>query len=254
MGLLVTSRLLKVGQFINGTLFGRRNLLLTNCLLSTALGSLGDAIQQHYDIITNKINEDKKDLPISTMPPCSPSSSLALSSSLSSSSSSSSGDEKFNFTRNLHMSAAGFTTGLVTHVWYILLDRYLGTKKCLKLVTVKVLLDQIMFSPVNLAVYFGTVAICEQSTFRKFKDELIEKGMENIYLWEWAIWPPAQYINFYILPLRYRILFDNIISLGFDIYSPYVKYKTELRKEKQISNPNDQSSEFPVMVKLNLTE
>lgn len=66
------------------------------------------------------------------------------------------------------------------------------------------------------------------------KEELFEKGLQNIYLAEWFIWPPAQVINFYCLPLRYRILFDNFVSLGFDIYSPYVKYKTELKKEREL--------------------
>uniref|UniRef100_T1KMV7 Mpv17-like protein 2 n=1 Tax=Tetranychus urticae TaxID=32264 RepID=T1KMV7_TETUR len=110
MGFLVADRLLQLGKFINGTLFGRKNLMLTNCLLSTGLGSLGDGIQQYYDILTNQIKDEKK---LST------------------------GDHKFNFIRNLHMSAAGFTTGLLTHSWYIFLDRYLGTKRCLKLITTK---------------------------------------------------------------------------------------------------------------------
>ena len=87
-----------------------------------------------------------------------------------------------------------------------------------------------MFYPF-IIVYFTTVGICEQSHWRHVKNELVEKGMENIYVAEWLIWPPMQLINFALLPLRYRILFDNVISLGFDIYSPYVKYKTELKCE-----------------------
>lgn len=83
-------------------------------------------------------------------------------------------------------------------------------------------------------MYFATLAICERSDWRKFKAELCEKGFENIYIAEWFIWPPAQLINFALVPLRYRILFDNIISLGFDIYSPYVKYKTTLQEERRL--------------------
>lgn len=70
--------------------------------------------------------------------------------------------------------------------------------------------------------------------------------MENIYVVEWLIWPPMQLINFALLPLRYRILFDNVVSLGFDIYSPYVKYKTELScetKEKDLKSSGDAKGE-----------
>ena len=91
------------------------------------------------------------------------------------------------------------------------------------------LVDQIVFSPVNLACYFLTIGLLERSSFKYIFDEFNQKGMQNIYLVEWSIWPLAQWINFYLLPVQYRILFDNVISLFFDVYSPYVKYKTELK-------------------------
>ncbi|RWS11622.1 mpv17-like protein 2 [Dinothrombium tinctorium] len=165
------------------------------------MGAAGDCIQQEFSILSDKM-EGKA-------------------------------NEGYVWLRTAHMSAAGLTTGVVTHYWYIYLDKWLGSKRCLRTITKKVLLDQILFSPVNISVYFITLGICERSNISKIKDELIEKGFENIYVAEWLIWPPSQFINFYVIPLKYRILFDNIISLGFDIYSPYVKYKTQLRKEKQ---------------------
>jgi protein Mpv17 len=205
----VGNNFLRVGKFVNGVMFGKGNLLLTNSLISTGMGALGDFIQQHYDIATESAM-CKKSEGVKTKEPV-----------------------KYDWIRTGHMSAAGFTTGLVTHYWYILLDKKLGNVRRLGLVTKKVLLDQIFFSPVNLAVYFSTVGVCERSSIKRVFQEIKEKGMENIYVVEWMIWPPAQYFNFLVLPLRYRILFDNVISLGFDIYSPYVKYKTELKSEKE---------------------
>lgn len=94
------------------------------------------------------------------------------------------------------------------------------------------------FSP----AYFTTLGICERSGWRQVKEELMEKGFENIYVAEWIIWPPLQLINFALLPLRYRILFDNVVSLGFDIYCPYVKYKTALKSEKDNNNNNNNTT------------
>lgn len=206
MSSLIVSR---IGHFIHSRLFGRSNLLLTNSLISALMGTVGDAIQQNYDILT----EEKKP----------------------------GFDHKFNLQRSAHMTAAGFTTGLVSHYWYIYLDKFLGTRKSLYLITKKVLLDQIVFSPVNLLVYFSTLGLCERSGISRVKEELFEKGFEQIYVVEWIVWPPMQFFNFYVLPLRYRILFDNIISLGFDIYSPYVKYKTKLKSELQTDGTADTS-------------
>jgi len=206
------SRISRVGHFVHSRLFGRSNLLLTNSLISALMGTVGDAIQQQYDLLT-----DGK-----------------------------SSDNGFKWQRSAHMTCAGFTTGLVSHYWYIYLDRFLGTKRTLYVITKKVLLDQIVFSPVNLLVYFSTLGVCERSGALRVKEELVEKGFEQIYVVEWIVWPPMQFFNFYVLPLRYRILFDNIVSLGFDIYSPYVKYKTKLKSElnascHQISDTTGQS-------------
>lgn len=214
---VLPQQITRAARFVNRVIFGRNNLLLTNALISTAMGTAGDAIQQHYDMITDRIAAAKTGQVV---------------------------EKRFDWTRSLHMSAAGLTTGVVTHYWYILLDKRLGILKTAKVITTKILLDQILFSPVNLFVYFTTIGIMERSTVSRVMDELKEKGMEQIYVAEWLIWPPAQFVNFYFLPLRYRIMWDNIISLGFDIYSPYVKYKTELRKEREMREAQKNSGEL----------
>ncbi|XP_054714034.1 mpv17-like protein 2 [Uloborus diversus] len=175
---------------INNHLF-KKHLLLTNATFSMAMGIAGDLVQQHYEILTK-------------------------------------GEDKWKPVRTFHMSAAGLTTGVLSHYWYIIIDLFIPGSS-FRAVVKKVLYDQILFSPVNLTVYFGTVAVLEGS-LKQLKEELIEKGTK-IYTAEWIIWPPAQFINFYILPLRYRVFFDNFISFGFDIYSPYVKYKCKLKSE-----------------------
>ncbi|CAM1292694.1 Uncharacterised protein g511 [Pycnogonum litorale] len=166
-------------------LFGRY-LIVTNVSICTISGSVGDIIQQHYDILSG----DK---------------------------------EKWEPSHTVHMGAAGVTTGVILHYWYILLEKYMPART-FKLIITKVLLDQIIYSPVNLVVLFGTVGLFEKSAIEYIKKEVLHKGW-RIYMTEWYIWPPAQLINFSLVPLKYRMLFDSMISFGFDIYTPYVKYK-----------------------------
>ena len=77
------SSLLRLSRFVNNRVFGKHNLLLTNALISTAMGTLGDFVQQNYDILSTKLNQNRNK------------------------------DEKtkFNYVRSAHMSAAGLTTG-----------------------------------------------------------------------------------------------------------------------------------------------
>lgn len=52
--------------------------------------------------------------------------------------------------------------------------------------------------------------------------EEIKHKFVKLYKAEWIVWPTAQMINFWILPNRYRVLYDNTISLGYDVYTSYV--------------------------------
>lgn len=171
--------------FVGKILF-HRHLLITNTVFSTLMGGAGDLIEQHYEILMGK-------------------------------------KDHLNITRTFHMCIAGMSTGATSHYWYIFLDKWLPNK-CFKTVMKKVLYDQILFSPVCLTVYFGTLGLLRGLSVETFKEELLHKG-STIYKAEWIIWPPAQMLNFYVLPTRFRVVFDNFISLGFDIYSPYVVYK-----------------------------
>lgn len=79
--------LAKLGEFFNKKVhrgvFSRQNLLLTNALISTLMGTVGDAVQQNYDILSTKLAADQA------------------------------GEQsKFNYVRSAHMSAAGLTTGM----------------------------------------------------------------------------------------------------------------------------------------------
>lgn len=134
------------------------------------------------------------------------------------------------------MAVAGWSTGMSSHLWYKHLDRLLGTQRTFRMVVLKVFLDQIIMSPVNLVIYFGTVALLERSNMNKFKEEVLEKGMRNIFLVECVVWPPAQYFSFAVLQYKYRILWDNIVSFGFDIYYPHVKYDIRLESELAVKN------------------
>lgn len=172
-------------RFIGKTLFSSRFLLITNVTISTSLSGIGDALQQQYEIWT--------------------------------------GEEKmWNKKRTQDMMLTGTTVGVICHFWYIYLDRQLPGR-AFKTVMKKLLVDQIFFSPLLIAVFFGTVGILENSSREEVVEEIKSKAW-RLYAAEWVVWPPAQIINFYLLPTRFRVLYDNTISLGYDVYTSYVKH------------------------------
>lgn len=192
------SKFLKVEVFqrcrqINQLMFNKY-LLLTNVGISATLSCAGDIIQQNYEIVkTGKRTWDKA--------------------------------------RTFRMTVSGVAIGVVCHYWYGFLDKkYPG--RALKTVLKKVVIDQLVCSPVYITIFFATTCYMEERKWEDFKEELMQKWW-RLYLAEWVIWPPAQILNFYFLPPRYRVLYDNAISLGYDVYTSYVKHEIPLNENKE---------------------
>ena len=60
----------------------------------------------------------------------------------------------------------------------------------------------------------------------------------QLWLSEWFIWPPAQFVNFYFLPTKYRVIYDNLVSLFYDWYTSHLKHN-----KASAEGPNGQSSQ-----------
>lgn len=175
-------------------------LLLTNVGVSATLSCTGDILQQHYEVVSKK-------------------------------------ERKWDKARTFRMTVSGIAVGVVCHYWYRFLDqRYPG--RALKTVLKKVLIDQMVLSPCYITVFFATTSYMEEHSWEDFKKELLQKWW-RLYLAEWIVWPPAQVVNFYFLPPKYRVLYDNTISLGYDIYTSYVKY------EIPVDDKNNENSDDP---------
>lgn len=174
--------------------FNRRNLIYTNVLLSVGISSLGDSIEQTYELSQNDI-------------------------------------DRFDPMRTLQMGLSGFTAGLICHHWYNILDRVI-VGRTLGMALKKLMLDQFVCTPLVIMSFFATVAIFEENPLENFNQEVAEKFW-ILYKAEWIVWPPAQLINFYFLPTKYRVLYDNAISLGYDIYTSRIKHSKHLKSHKE---------------------
>jgi len=164
-----------------------RHLLVANIALSFGLSGLGDLIEQRVE---------KKTHLKST---------------------------QINWVRTLHMSTAfGLTSGFLCHFWYHYLDKVLPGRG-VRVVLQKILFDQVVFSPVCITACLVVAGKLEKQTAAQLLRQTVQLG-GRLYLAEWVIWPPAQFLNFYFLPTRFRVLYDNIISLVYDTYTSHVKH------------------------------
>ncbi|XP_066590613.1 mpv17-like protein 2 [Prorops nasuta] len=171
-------------------LFSMKNLIYTNMAISISLSATGDVLEQHYEILKGELT-------------------------------------KWNVERTRNMAFSGMTIGIICHYWY----RYLDSKmkgRTISIVCKKVLIDQLICSPLCISAFFLTLAVLERNNFLELKNEIITKA-HKLYIAEWVVWPPAQFINFYFIPTKYRVLYDNIISLGYDVYTSSVKHDNQIK-------------------------
>lgn len=166
--------------------FSDKYLLYTNLTISLTLSSVGDVLEQHYERYMGE-------------------------------------SDRWNKKRTVHMAISGVTVGFICHYWYKLLDGRIPGKG-VQVVMKKVLLDQLICSPLYITFFFVTLGVLEDKSKHEVWEEIKDKAW-RLYAAEWTVWPVAQIINFYFLPTRYRILYDNTISLGYDVYTSKVKYR-----------------------------
>ncbi len=99
----------------------------------------------------------------------------------------------------------------------------------------KIILCQFVHSPICIVAFFLSIGYLNNWTRSEMLKNIHEKGM-LLYQAEWLIWPPALLFSFYFLPTHSRVLFDCVISLGFDVFNSYLVYNEtpNLSKKKQL--------------------
>ena len=188
---VVFSRLKQLADKV-GILFTSRYLLLTNTAITVGLSCSGDALQQNYQKFKKeRIRLDKR--------------------------------------RSVNVALTGLLIGPFCHYWYLFLDKWLPGRS-FRIITKKLIVDQLICSPVVIGSYLAITSWCEGQRGQALTQELIEKG-KTLYKADWVVWPVAQTINFYFLPTKYRVLYDNTISFGFDCYFAHIKFGTQSKTE-----------------------
>jgi len=139
---------------------------------------------------------------------------------------------KLDLTRVLHVGITGaLWSGPITHYWYIILERMYAQIAIIANVQspivgliIKLILDSTIFSTVTIAGYFTMRSILEGTGFKGANEKLKTRFFSTLF-GAWKFWPIANAFNFQFVPMQYRVLYMNVLSLFWTGWLTHVNSK-----------------------------
>ncbi|XP_059150035.1 protein Mpv17-like isoform X2 [Physella acuta] len=108
-----------------------------------------------------------------------------------------------------------FVFGPAMRFWYLTLDKLYAGKKLAALKMTAT--DQIVMSPIFLSTFLIGMGLLKRESPEQIKDHF-KNDFPSILLNNYKVWPAAQIINFYFMPLQHRVLLVNFVSVGWNTY------------------------------------
>jgi len=108
------------------------------------------------------------------------------------------------------------------HNWYIFLSKInVGRSKVANTIA-RVGVDQLVFAPfIGIPMYYTVMTMFEMKPLASIKEK-IRKNWWPTLRNNWLVWPAFQMVNFYLVPLQYRLLVVNLLSIGWNTYLSFV--------------------------------
>ncbi|KAL7274805.1 hypothetical protein RUND412_002280 [Rhizina undulata] len=135
----------------------------------------------------------------------------------------------FDFERLVRFMAWGFLMAPPTFRWFSFLAEAFPITEDSKTAPAlwRVLLDQIVFSPLSLALFFAYMTAAEgggrRAISRKFDSVFVSTLKSN-----YVLWPAVQILNFRVLPLQFQLLFASTIGVAWNIYLSLTNNSAEI--------------------------
>jgi peroxisomal membrane protein 2 len=115
-----------------------------------------------------------------------------------------------------------FWVAPVTNSWYTTLaTRLIPGKTSVSTVSKRLVLDQFVFAPLFCPSFLGLLWFLEGLNISRILTKLREVA-PSIIVASWSLWIPAMAVNFSVVPLKFQVLFGNIVALLWNIYLSYI--------------------------------
>ncbi len=132
-------------------------------------------------------------------------------------------DKQVDWVRMARFSFLGsFLVSPTLHFWYGFLAKRLPGSTLTAAIQ-RLACDQLIFAPAFIPVFFSANLLLEGKADqipRKIENDLLTTVISN-----YALWVPAQFINFRFIPPHLQVLFSNCVGFFWNVYFSYASNK-----------------------------
>ncbi|KAK3984875.1 hypothetical protein QBC44DRAFT_7437 [Cladorrhinum sp. PSN332] len=117
----------------------------------------------------------------------------------------------------------GLVFGPCASTWFGLLSKHVnfpGSPN--RTILARVAADQGLFAPVFIGVFLSSMAVLEGGSPAAKLSESYFPALSANYM----IWPFVQMVNFKFVPLQHRLVFVNVVSIGWNSYLSWLNSKS----------------------------
>jgi len=113
------------------------------------------------------------------------------------------------------------------HNWYRFLERLVPIPRAatrgvkLRLAAKRMLLDQLLAAPIFTAGFFVSRGVVAGEDLAGIEEKM-KKDYLKVLGAGAVVWPQAQLVNFFFVPLHYRVLYTNMVGLGWSTFTSVV--------------------------------
>lgn len=111
-------------------------------------------------------------------------------------------------------------SGPLIHGFHTVLDGWLFAGQDQSKVAViigKLVVDQLLFAPLLTALYLYSRALTEDRGIRSVTNKL-RTELPKLVASGWAVWIPANFVNYGLVPLHLRVLFGSSVAFFWNAY------------------------------------
>ncbi|XP_032252288.1 peroxisomal membrane protein 2 isoform X3 [Halichoerus grypus] len=109
-----------------------------------------------------------------------------------------------------------FFTGPLSHFFYVFMEHWIPSEVPLAGLK-RLLLDRLLFAPAFLLLFFLIMNFLEGRDAAAVTVQ-IRRSFWPALRMNWQVWTPAQFVNINYVPLQFRVLFANLVSLFWYVY------------------------------------